>query len=38
VATSAELSADLRLPVITVAAVLRVLERSGWWVGGDWSG
>jgi len=28
-ASAAELSADLRLPVVTVAAVLRVLERSG---------
>lgn len=28
-ATAAELSADLRLPVVTLAAVLRLLERSG---------
>ncbi len=28
-ATAAELAADLGLPVVTVAAVLRALERSG---------
>ena len=28
-ASAAELSADLRMPVVTTAAVLRVLERAG---------
>ena len=28
-ASTAELSADLRMPVVTIAAVLRVLERAG---------